>query len=47
MDAGAAFVRGTPTFIVLYEGQGSIIPGALPLERFTEILQEVVDGSGS
>lgn len=44
MDAGLPFVRGTPTFIVLYEGQGSIIPGALPAERFTTILQEVLDG---
>jgi len=47
MADGAAFVRGTPTFIVLYEGQGSIIPGALPLDRFTEILQQVLDGSAS
>ncbi|HRW10213.1 MAG TPA: thioredoxin domain-containing protein [Caldilineaceae bacterium] len=45
MNAGAAFVRGTPTFIVLHDGQGSIIPGALPVERFTEILQQVLDGS--
>ncbi len=44
MDAGLPFVRGTPTFIVLYNGQGSIIPGALPADRFTTILQEVVDG---
>lgn len=45
MNDGAAFVRGTPTFIVLYNGQGSIIPGALPVERFTEILQQVLDGT--
>jgi len=44
MDAGLPFVRGTPTFIVLYNGQGSIIPGALPAERFTTILQEVLAG---
>ncbi len=47
MDAGGAFVRGTPTFIVLHNGQGSIIPGALPVERFTEILQQVIDESAS
>ncbi len=47
MAAGAAFVRGTPTFIVLYDGQGSIIPGALPAERFTEILQDVLDGTAT
>lgn len=43
LDAGTPFVRGTPTFIVLYNGQGSIIPGALPAERFISILQEVLD----
>ncbi|MEZ4678978.1 MAG: thioredoxin domain-containing protein [Caldilineaceae bacterium] len=47
LDAGASFVRGTPTFIVLYDNQGSIIPGALPAERFTEILQQVLDGTAS
>lgn len=47
MNAGGAFVRGTPTFIVLYNGQGSIIPGALPVERFTEILQQVIDESAN
>lgn len=44
LDAGAPFVRGTPSFIVLYDGQGSIIPGALPADRFTTVLQEVLDG---
>ena len=44
LDAGTPFVRGTPTFIVLYNGQGSIIPGALPVDRFSSILQEVLDG---
>ncbi len=45
LAAGTPFVRGTPTFIVLYDGQGSIIPGALPADRFTEILQQVLDGT--
>lgn len=45
LAAGTAFVRGTPTFIVLYDGQGSIIPGALPADRFSEILQQVIDGT--
>ncbi|MEZ4859907.1 MAG: thioredoxin domain-containing protein [Caldilineaceae bacterium] len=45
LNAGAPFVRGTPTFIVLYNGQGSIIPGALPEPRFSEILQQVLDGA--
>ena len=42
LQDGAPFVRGTPTFIVLYNGQGSVIPGALPADRFTEILNEVL-----
>lgn len=42
LDAGTPFVQGTPTFIVLYNGQGSIIPGALPVERFNSILEEVL-----
>ncbi len=41
---GAAFVRGTPTFIVLKGGEGSIIPGALPAESFSEALQQLLDG---
>ncbi|NJN84572.1 MAG: thioredoxin domain-containing protein [Caldilineaceae bacterium] len=40
---GAQFVRGTPTFVVLFNGQGSIIPGALPADRFVSALQEMVD----
>lgn len=44
MQDGAPFVQGTPTFIVLFGGQGRIIPGALPLDRFTQVLQEAVDG---
>ena len=40
---GAPFVQGTPTFIVLYGGQGRIIPGALPLEQFAPALQQMMD----
>jgi protein-disulfide isomerase len=43
MDEGAPFVQGTPTFIVLFNEEGRIIPGALPLETFTQALQEIVD----
>jgi protein-disulfide isomerase len=39
---GAPFVRGTPTFIVLFNGQGSIIPGALPVDRFSSVLEEIL-----
>jgi protein-disulfide isomerase len=42
MNDGAPFVQGTPTFIVLANGQGQIIPGALPLETFQQVLDEVV-----
>lgn len=40
---GAPFVQGTPTFIVLYNGEGQIIPGALPLDTFKKVLQDAVD----
>ena len=40
---GAPFVQGTPTFIVLYGGQGRIIPGALPLDQFADALRQMVD----
>jgi protein-disulfide isomerase len=40
---GAPFVQGTPTFIVLFNDEGRIIPGALPLDQFTAALQEIVD----
>jgi protein-disulfide isomerase len=43
MNDGAPFVQGTPTFIVLYNDEGRIIPGALPLETFSQALQEIVD----
>ena len=43
MSDGAAFVQGTPTFIVLFNGEGRIIPGALPPERFSIALQEILD----
>jgi protein-disulfide isomerase len=45
MSEGAPFVQGTPTFIVLYNGEGQIIPGALPLETFQQVLQEAVDAT--
>ena len=44
MQDGAQFVQGTPTFIVLFGGQGRIIPGALPVDRFTKVLQDAIDG---
>lgn len=40
---GAPFVQGTPTFIVLYGGQGRIIPGALPVDQFVPALRQMVD----
>ena len=43
LNEGAPFVQGTPTFIVLYNDEGRIIPGALPLETFSQALQEIVD----
>ena len=34
---GAPFVRGTPTFIILHDGEGSIVPGALPVDCFVSV----------
>ncbi len=39
---GAPFVQGTPTFIVLFNGEGRIIPGALPAEQFSQALNEII-----
>lgn len=47
MADGAPFVRGTPTFIMLYDGEGSIIPGALPAESFSETIQGILDTVGT
>ena len=47
MADGAPFVRGTPTFIILFNGEGSIIPGALPAERFIETIQGILDQVGT
>lgn len=43
MRDGAPIVQGTPTFVVLFNGKGRIIPGALPADRFMEVLQEILD----
>ncbi len=40
LNDGAAYVQGTPTFIILHGMEGSIIPGALPVESFVQILDE-------
>ncbi len=45
MTDGAPFVQGTPTFIVLINGSGQIIPGALPVDRFVTVIQEAVDSA--
>ena len=44
---GAPFVRGTPTFIILNDGQGSIVPGALPVDSFVSVLDEILAGTES
>ena len=42
MEAGAPFVRGTPTFVVLSGGEGRLIPGALPADQFAAALTEML-----
>ncbi|MBX2996952.1 MAG: thioredoxin domain-containing protein [Caldilineaceae bacterium] len=39
---GSPFVRGTPTFVVLYGDQGRLIPGALPADQFSAALTELL-----
>ncbi|MEI2422384.1 DsbA family protein, partial [Arthrospira platensis SPKY2] len=39
---GSAFVQGTPTFVVLYNDQGRLIPGALPADQFTAALEQLL-----
>ena len=46
LDEGASFVRGTPTFIIISGDAGSIVPGALPAARFSEILDEELAAAG-
>lgn len=44
---GSAFVQGTPTFVVLYNNQGRLIPGALPADQFTAALEQLLaDATG-
>lgn len=43
---GTPFVQGTPTFIIVRGSQGSIIPGALPEARFSEVLDEELAAAG-
>ncbi len=40
MAAGQPYVRGTPTFVILNGEKGSIIPGALPLDSFSGVIDE-------
>lgn len=37
---GSQYVQGTPTFIIVHDDQGSIIPGALPEATFAKVLDE-------
>ena len=42
MQDGMPFVRGTPTFVVLYGGEGRLIPGALPADQFVAALTQML-----
>ena len=39
---GSQFVQGTPTFVVIYNNQGRLIPGALPADQFSEALTQLL-----
>jgi protein-disulfide isomerase len=47
MIDGAQFIRYTPSFIVLYNGTGRIIEGALPASDFTNALNEFISEAGA
>ena len=38
---GVPFIRATPSFVVVFKGQGSIIQGALPVEQFVQVFEEI------
>jgi protein-disulfide isomerase len=44
---GSQFVRGTPTFVVLYGNQGRLIPGALPADQFSQALEQMLEEARS
>ncbi len=46
LQDGMPFVRGTPTFVVLYGGEGRLIPGALPADQFVGALSEALAAVG-
>lgn len=39
---GSQFVQGTPTFVVIYNNQGRLIPGALPADQFSQALNQLL-----
>lgn len=39
---GSQFVQGTPTFVVIYNNQGRLIPGALPADQFSDALNQLL-----
>ncbi len=43
LQAGSEFIRGTPTFVVLYANKGQLIPGALPADQFSGALTQMLE----
>lgn len=39
---GSQFVQGTPTFVVIHNNQGRLIPGALPADQFADALNQLL-----
>lgn len=46
MSDGSQYVTGTPSFIILYGQGGQIVPGALPVETFSELLDGILGELG-
>ncbi len=39
---GAPFVRGTPTFVILFNNEGRLVPRALPADQFVDALNQIL-----
>lgn len=47
LQAGSEFIRGTPTFVVIYGDKGQLIPGALPADQFSGALTQMLEEARS
>ncbi len=41
LQEGTPFIQATPSFILLFQGQGGVVQGARPVEDFTNLFDEI------